>query len=92
MRRKGEIWKLKPYEQVIYKNALTLARLGWRNLNDAKELRETFPEAAESCCYRAEEYLTQALQLLAHYNLKDTKLYRWIEESLEELSSKWIVV
>jgi len=90
--KKGEIWGLRPWEQKIYKKALTLARLGWRNFNDAKELRETFPEAAEWCCFRAEEYLTEALQLLTHYNLRDTKLYRWIEESLEELSSKWVTV
>jgi len=90
--RKGEIWNLKPYEQVIYKKALTLARLGWGHFNDAKELREKWPEAAEWHCYKAEEFLTEALQLLTHYNLKDTKLYKRIEESLEELSSKWATV
>jgi len=90
--KKGELYSLKPYEQEIYKKALTLARLGWRNFNDAKELKESWTELAEWHCYKAEEFLTEALQLLTHYNLKDTKLYRRIEESLEELSSKWVTV
>ncbi|GAB6066049.1 hypothetical protein JCM9492_11410 [Aquifex pyrophilus] len=70
------------------KEASRIARIGFRYYNTALELLEKNPEEAYSYFCRAEEFLTLALQHLAHSGLEEHSLYKAVYKALEDLAGR----